>query len=64
VCVVISEELVAKSAAGRQADEHQRMERLAELRDEDRARLANHRLRREKVKISVYCNGQWRKMSM
>ena len=50
VCPVVSQEVLAKAAAARHADEKQRLERLTQLRNEDRARLANHRLRREKVK--------------
>jgi len=48
------DEFLAKVAAAKQADEMDRLERLSQLRDEDRARLANQRLQREKVKISLH----------
>ena len=54
MCVVVPDEFLAKVAAARQADEMDRLERLSQLRDEDRARLANQRLQREKVKICLH----------
>ena len=54
------EELLAKVAVARHCEAQQRLERLAQLRDEDRARLANHRLRRERVNsgvVRIWCEG-------
>jgi len=55
VCMhaVMPDEFLEKVAAAKQADEMDRLDRLSQLRDEDRARLANQRLQREKVR-SVY----------
>jgi len=50
---VMPDEFLEKVAAAKQADEMDRLDRLSQLRDEDRARLANQRLQREKVR-SVY----------
>jgi len=43
------EEFLAKVAAARYADEQQHLQRLSQLRNEDRARLEKQRLHREKV---------------
>jgi len=48
------DEFQAKVSAARRADEQCRLERLAQLRDEDRTRLANQRLHRERVNINNY----------
>lgn len=48
------EELLAKVAAARHCEAQQRLERLSQLRDEDRARLANHRLRRERLEQKLH----------
>ena len=44
------EEYLAKVAAARHADEQQRVERLNQLRHEDREQLASRRLRRQRVR--------------
>jgi len=48
------DEFLEKVAALRQADECERLERLSQLRAEDRARLENQRLRREKVTTKLH----------
>jgi len=54
VGAVIADEFLAKVAAARHADELERLDRLSQLRNEDRARLANQRLHREKV-LTSFC---------
>lgn len=48
----MADDFLAKVAAARHADELGRLERLSQLRNEDRERLANQRLQREKVLTS------------